>query len=177
MITGFAASSLEIILLLALQILSGYIYQVIGICIAVFMGGLALGALVRARFFPRVSYLQFTAMQIIASAVAFLIPTLLVVNRVQSSISLATWVVLLLLFIISIITGILFSLSLHLRTSSLTDNIAVLYSADLIGSALGAFLTSIFLVPLLGIMNTSRLIGGLLLLYTLNLFLRRKTVK
>jgi spermidine synthase len=174
MITGFSASSLEIILLLALQILSGYIYQVIGACIAVFMGGLALGAIVRTKLFPRVTYMQFTVIQLIISAVALLIPTLLVINKVQSSISLATWVVLVLLFIISFYTGMLFSLSLHLRTLDLTDNIAVLYSADLIGSALGAFLTSIFLVPLLGIMNSSRLMGGLLLLFALNLFLRRK---
>jgi hypothetical protein len=164
-------------LLLALQILSGYIYQVIGICIAVFMGGLAFGSMVRARVFPRVSYMQFTVMLIISSAVAFLIPSLLVMNSVQSSIFLATWVVLLLLFIISFFTGVLFSLSLHLRTSTLTDNIAALYSADLIGSALGAFLTSIFLIPLLGIMNSSRLISGLLLIYALNLYLRRKSVQ
>jgi predicted membrane-bound spermidine synthase len=116
-------------------------------------------------------------MQLIISVVAFLIPTLLVISKVQSSISLATWVVLLLLFTISFFTGVSFSLSLHLRTNNLTENIAVLYGADLIGSALGAFLTSIFLVPLLGIMNTSRLIGGLLLLYALNLFLRRKTMQ
>jgi spermidine synthase len=177
MITGFSASSLEIILLLALQILTGYIYQVIGICVAVFMGGLALGAMVRSLVFPRVTYIQFTVIQLIISAIAFLIPTLLISNKVQSSISLATWAVLVLLFIISFHTGVLFSLSLYLRASDLTENIAVLYGADLIGSALGAFLTSIFLVPLLGIMNTSRLIGGLLLLYTLNLFLRRKTIQ
>jgi spermidine synthase len=175
MITGFSASSLEIILLLALQILSGYIYQVIGVCIAVFMGGLALGARVRSLLFPRITYKQFTLVQLMISAVALFIPTLLVINKVQSSISLSTWVVLVLLFIIAFGTGILFSLSLHLRTGNMTENIAVLYSADLIGSALGAFLTSIFLVPLLGIMNSSRLMGGLLLLFALNLFLRRKT--
>jgi spermidine synthase len=176
MIAGFAASSLEIVLLLALQVLSGYIYQVIGICIAVFMGGLALGALVRALVFPRVSSLQFLVLLMIVSAVAFLIPSLILTNGVQSSIPLATCVVLLLLFILSFLTGGLFSLALHLRIRTLTDNIAVLYSADLIGSALGAFLASIFLVPWLGIMNTTRLIGCLLLLYALNLFLRRKAV-
>jgi len=127
--------------------------------------------------FRHVSTIQFTVMQIIASAVAFLIPALLVISRVQSSITLATLIVLLILFIISFLTGVLFSLALHLRASSLTDNIAVLYSADLIGSALGAFLTSVFLIPLLGIMNTSRLISGLLLIYALNLILRRKTVQ
>jgi spermidine synthase len=176
MITGFSASSLEIILLLALQILSGYIYQVIGACIAVFMGGLALGAMARTKLFPRATYMQFTVIQLIISAIALLVPALLVLNKVHSSISLATWVVLVLLLFISFFTGMLFSLSLQLRTRNLTDNIAVLYSADLIGSALGAFLTSVFLVPLLGIMNASRLMAGLLLLFALNLFLRRKTI-
>jgi len=174
MITGFSASSLEIILLLALQILSGYIYQVIGICMAVFMGGLALGALSRKLFFGNVNYRQFMLIQIITGILALLIPTLLVLNMVQSGIAYNLLIVLLLLFIISFASGVLFSMAVHLRSGNLTDNIAVLYSADLIGSALGALLTSIFLIPLLGIMNTSYLIGGLLLLYALNLFLRRK---
>jgi spermidine synthase len=177
MITGFSVSSMEIILLLALQILSGFIYQVIGICIAVFMGGLVLGSMVRSLIFPRVTNLQFTVIQLIISVIAFLIPTLLGINEVQSSISLATGVVVVLLFFVSSFAGISFSMSLHLRISNMTDNIAVLYGADLIGSALGAFLTSIFLVPLLGIMITFRLLGGILLLYSLNLFLRRKTMQ
>jgi len=126
MITGFSASSLEIILLLALQILSGYIYQVIGICMAVFMGGLALGALSRKLFFGNVNYRQFMLIQIITGILALLIPTLLVLNMVQSGIAYNLLIVLLLLFIISFASGVLFSMAVHLRSGNLTDNIAVL---------------------------------------------------
>ncbi|MBN1414008.1 MAG: hypothetical protein JW973_02815 [Bacteroidales bacterium] len=174
MITGFSASSLEIILLLALQILSGYIYQVIGVCMAVFMGGLAMGALSRMLIFRKVTYMQFMLFQIITGVLAILLPALFITRIVQAGIINTLLVVLLLLFLIAFAAGVLFSMAVHLRSGNLTDNVASLYSADLIGSALGAFLTSIFLIPLLGIMNTSYLIGGLLLLYALNLFLRRK---
>ena len=176
MITGFSASSLEIILLLALQIISGYIYQVMGICIAVFMGGLATGVLTRILIFHRVTFMQFTLIQLIIGVMAILIPILLVTNFMQWSSVLTLCVILLLLFIISFSTGVIFSMAVHLRKSSLIDTVAVLYSADLIGSAMGAFLTSVFLIPLLGVISTSYLVGGLILVYALNLILRRKQV-
>ena len=42
--SGFAASGLEIVLLLAFQILYGSVYQQLGIIVTVFMAGLAAGA-------------------------------------------------------------------------------------------------------------------------------------
>ncbi|MBN2764290.1 MAG: hypothetical protein JXR41_14445 [Bacteroidales bacterium] len=174
MITGFSASSLEIVLLLSLQILSGYIYQVIGVCMAVFMGGLALGAVSRMLVFRNISTKQFVMLLTFEGILAVIIPAFLVIPIIQSGIVYALLAVLLLLFGIAFIAGVLFSMAVHLRRGGLTDNVAALYSADLIGSALGAFLTSVFLIPLLGVMTTSYLIGGLLLVYALNLIFRRK---
>src|SRR5208283_1816695 len=42
--SGFAATALEIVLLLAFQVLCGSVYHQLGIIVTVFMAGLALGA-------------------------------------------------------------------------------------------------------------------------------------
>jgi len=44
--SGFAASALELVLLLAFQVLCGSVYHQVGVIVTVFMAGLALGALV-----------------------------------------------------------------------------------------------------------------------------------
>lgn len=174
MITGFSASSLEIILLLGFQILSGYIYQAIGVCMAVFMGGLALGAVSRRVVFRQPGRGGFIILPLAMAVIALLIPAILVTPVVQSGIAVTLLVVLLLLFVIAFAAGIVFSIAVQMRSGRLTDAVAALYSADLIGSAIGAFLTSVFLIPLLGIMNTAYLTGTLLLLFALYLFIRRK---
>jgi len=47
--TGMAAMGLEVVLLLAFQSIYGYVYEKIGIIVAVFMAGLAVGGLIGAR--------------------------------------------------------------------------------------------------------------------------------
>jgi len=47
--SGFAATTLEIVLLLAFQVLCGSVYHQLGIIVTVFMAGLALGALLANR--------------------------------------------------------------------------------------------------------------------------------
>jgi len=173
MITGFSASAIEIILLLGLQILYGYIYQVIGICIAVFMGGLALGALCRKFLFRKVNSGQFSALQFIIGIFAFIIPVLLLIRffHVQRFIGIA--IILLFLLLVSFLTGLLFSLSIQLRRGNVAGNVAALYSADLVGSALGAFITSVFLIPLSGLLTTSYLIGILNIVFSVYFFIMR----
>ena len=47
--SGFAASALEVVLLLAFQVVCGSVYHQVGVIVTVFMAGLALGALVANR--------------------------------------------------------------------------------------------------------------------------------
>ena len=47
--SGFAASTLEVVLLLAFQVLCGSVYHQVGVIVTVFMAGLALGAFVMNR--------------------------------------------------------------------------------------------------------------------------------
>jgi spermidine synthase len=176
MITGFSASAIEIILLLGLQIIFGYIYQVIGICVAIFMGGLALGALCRKRIFRKVNFIQFVLLQFAIGITAVIIPVLLFMHffHLHEVISMA--IILILLFLVSFLTGLLFSLSVQLREGDLAGNVATLYSSDLIGSAMGAFITSVFLIPLSGLLTTSYLIGILNVVFASYLLIREKRI-
>ena len=47
--SGFAGSALEMVLLLAFQVLCGSVYHQVGVIVTVFMAGLALGALLANR--------------------------------------------------------------------------------------------------------------------------------
>ncbi len=47
--SGFAASALEVVLLLAFQVVCGSVYHQVGVIVTVFMAGLALGALITNR--------------------------------------------------------------------------------------------------------------------------------
>jgi spermidine synthase len=51
--SGFAATSLEIVLLLAFQFLCGSLYYQVGVIVTVFMAGLALGAMAMNRWLER----------------------------------------------------------------------------------------------------------------------------
>ena len=52
--SGFAASALEIVLLLAFQVLCGSVYHQVGIIVTVFMGGVAAGAFLTNRSAERI---------------------------------------------------------------------------------------------------------------------------
>ena len=66
-------------------------------------------------------------------------------------------------FMVAFVYGLLFASAAILRRSGIASTTSRLYSTDLAGSAAGAFLTSILLVPLLG------LTGSLVLIILLNL--------
>ena len=66
---------------------------------------------------------------------------------------------------IAFITGLIFSRSTKLSKYPLIEISAKNYSIDLIGSAIGVFITTVFLIPVIGI------IGTLLFLTVLNIFI------
>src|ERR1035437_4811605 len=83
--SGFAGSALEVVLLLAFQVLCGSVYHQVGVIVTVFMAGLAVGALMANRLsnFGRGS-LSLLALAI--AAYASLLPLLLpLLNRMGGS--------------------------------------------------------------------------------------------
>ncbi|MBN2059087.1 MAG: fused MFS/spermidine synthase [Deltaproteobacteria bacterium] len=153
--TGFTASSMEVIILLSYQILYGSVYTGIGLVIASFMFGLAVGSYMANR-------MEITGkksiIKIEMAIIIYLLSFIAILSWVKPLSG--SFVVILLAVIVGALTGAEFPLAGKLSFSSPWKTGGSLYAADLIGGSLGAFATSIFLVPLLGIYLTCFILAG-----------------
>lgn len=163
---GFSASSLQLILILAFQIVFGYIFKTIGLFAAVFMMGLALGSILHTRYLN---------LQLSLAAIAFIIPGFILLA--QAIIAWPQVLFILFLFLtlaISVVTGITFSVLSGNPAVSQGGNIRHIYGADLAGASLGALATSLLFIPAVGIKMASCLAGLLNLLVFFSLVFRQK---
>ena len=158
---GFAGSSIELLLILAFQVLYGYVYHYTGIIITIFMGGLAFGALYREKFM-KTSIQSFMLIQLTIIIYALILPFIFVIfNKTSLPGLMIHFVFAILTLIISVATGMQFSLGSTILKEKLSVRAASLYSSDLLGSAFGALFLSVLMIPLLGIIYSSLLIAGL----------------
>lgn len=182
--SGFAGSAIEVVLLLAMQILVGSLYQQVALVLTVFMAGLAAGALVATRWLERnlavrpgaeppapnlpgpgaplgarfgLSGLAF-AIAGLAAALPWVLPALdrFGTVTIQGLIAALT-------FGLACVVGAQFPLANRLESAT-RHAVARLYTADFLGACGGAFLTSALLVPLVGLAGVCGLAGGLNLL-------------
>ncbi|KPK85875.1 MAG: hypothetical protein AMS27_06365 [Bacteroides sp. SM23_62_1] len=172
--TGFAGSSIELLLILTFQILYGYVYHYTGVIITVFMGGLALGAFYREKYI-KTSIWSFMVIQVIIMTYALALPfVFLIFSRIDLPGFLIHLIFAVLTLIISMATGLQFSLGSTILKEKLSVRAASLYSSDLLGSAFGALLVSVLLIPLLGIINSALIIAAINLVSAGITFLTRK---
>ena len=166
---GFTAASLEVVLLLAYQLYFGSIYLSTALFFAVFMGGLALGSSVRTG--GRVEKLlggrhtaigRYYRLQYFLLVFAVALPFLVKLPGRMPGLSVfAQFLFFVLVFILALAVGYEFLLAARLRKGSFRGIAGDNYSTDLLGSALGAFLTAIVFLPLIGIMWTCLLVAFL----------------
>ena len=163
--SGFGASALQVVLLLAHQVLFGSLYQQVGLIVTVFMLGLAVGGFLANRW--RVT-LEGRALAWLALAVALFaaaLPFLLPVIRVTSAASASSWVapaiIPTLTLILATVVGMEFPIANRLRQRAVPDAASRLYTADFIGASLGALLASAWLLPVWGVGGTCGLTAGL----------------
>jgi spermidine synthase len=183
--SGFAGSALEVVLLLAFQVLCGSVYHQVGVIVTVFMAGLALGALMANRSLdgrdalPRVladrqvgptwrmgggvKCLRYLAFAI--AALALLLPALLFsLNRLSSAVPafvVIQAVIALLTLILAVLVGAQFPLANRLQFDGTATGVSRLYTADFVGASLGALLASTLLIPLIGVMGVCLLTAAL----------------
>jgi spermidine synthase len=141
-----ALAGFEIIILITLQLAAGNMYQLTGLVIASLMAGLAAGTGIDTRFTGK-SLTRTGAMIIIIYFILFA----LVYNNLLSlkSTSAATVFIILSTLIPAYITGYIFR---ELATNENKESIpAMVYSADLAGSAFGFILISVIMIPAMGI--------------------------
>jgi spermidine synthase len=161
-VAGFTASAIEIMVLLAFQVVFGYVYQALAVLIALFMGGLASGAFLSQRIAPKPNKKHFVCNQLTIGITAILLPVTVFINAhiVVSGIWFTLWFYLIML-LSGMMTGIHFSWATQLQKRDYPVGAAHAYGADLLGSAGGALLASIVLIPSLGLIWSGIFLLGL----------------
>lgn len=156
-LTGFSASGLEILLLFGLQVFFGNIYLLTSFVFTGFMLGLAIGSFIGKSFVEK-NYLLVT--QLLIGGFAALIGIALLSSGMAD---LAPTVVYLLYLAATVLIGLLTGFQFAQASQDQTGNYAEIsgktYSFDLVGSALGAFVVSVSLVPGLGIFESVLIIA------------------
>ncbi len=165
---GFAASSLEVVLLLAFQALYGSLYRQVGLVVTVFMAGLAAGAWAANRRLDRAPLPGPRRLALLACAIAALAAVLPAVLARLEGLDAAVggeWagqvLILLLGGALAALVGHQFPLAAAVERSGPAATAARLYGADLAGASLGALLVSAWLVPAFGLTAVCLLTAGL----------------
>ena len=186
--SGFAGSALEVVLLLAFQVLCGSVYHQVGVIVTVFMAGLAVGA-VWANRAPinleegRAGGPQHAAaarsesapyqrqarclchLAFAIAALALLLPALLFsLNRLSSAVPafvVIQAVIALLTLLLAVLVGAQFPLANCLQFDGTATGASRLYTADFVGASLGALLASTLLIPLIGVTGVCLLTAAL----------------
>ncbi len=171
---GFTLASTEVLLILALQILYGYVFQMIGVIFMLFMLGLAIGAKFSSIFFRSNPLRYYLLLQIILAAYAMIVPFLIFwLHMAQVTGILVQLLLAFLALDIAGLVGMEYGLAVRLSKTTPSSAVAINYSADLFGSAIGAFLVTLFLFPMLGLIWTGMILSLLNLFSAICLFYRR----
>jgi spermidine synthase len=184
---GFAAAGIEMIILIAFQIIYGYVYHYIGIIITLFMAGLSFGSFYINHKPEKSNIGNFIMLQILIILYLILLPITIYLLHYQNFLydSIPLFVFSILIFAIGFLTGLQFGIASKLsngdKNNKLRSGISYIsaenYSSDLIGSALGALFVSAFLIPLIGLFNTCYIIGALNLISLVILFCYKIVLK
>jgi spermidine synthase len=162
--SGFAASALEVVLLLAFQVLCGSVYHQVGVVVTVFMAGLALGALTSNRL-PKFGAGNLSLLALAIAGYAVLLPLVLPpLSRMggsATSLTLVKAIIALLTLVLAVLVGMQFPLANRLEFDGTAAGASRLYTADFVGAFLGALLACMLLIPLIGVVGVCLLTAGL----------------
>lgn len=157
---GFTASSAEVILLLAFQTLYGNVFYMTGIIILIFMSGLVAGTLIGKRMYRNPGFDHFIRIQAFLALYSFALGlTLLLIKGIAHLVIPVYTSIFLLTFVLSFLVGNEFYIATTIRRSPIQMNAGSSYGADLLGSGFGAILVAAFIIPLLGIIQSTIILG------------------
>lgn len=171
---GFAASALEVVLLLGFQILCGSVYQQVGIVVTAFMTGLAAGAWLANRASQSSARLRLAALAACIGIFAALLPVALT-QLGAASFGAVRVIVTALTFGLAVLVGMEFPVASQAEQAEMTTTAAQLYTADFAGAAIGALLASTLLIPLVGVAVTCWLTAGLNFVSAAVIWRRKRT--
>jgi spermidine synthase len=162
--TGCMTMGCEIMIIFAFQIYFGYIYHQIGLIITVFLAGLLPGAWLGGNLRRHArKVLLLTDSMLIWLMIAFLA----VYSFMGDKLPVLFYIMF--GFAISVACGCQFPVALHLRSDD-NPSVARAFSADLVGAAFGTLVTSVILIPVVGIAGAA---SGLIAIKVISLLLVR----
>ena len=171
---GFAASALEVVLLLGFQILYGCVYHQVGLIITMFMLGLGAGSLVMNRLLPVCGRNHLVALALAITIYSVCVPYILMALGHSES-NVAAWAAIpAMTLLLAMLVGMEFPLAGKVGFQEVAATAARLYTADYIGAALGALLVSTLLIPVLGVTAVCLMAAGLNLLAAGMMIILRK---
>ena len=174
---GFTLASSEIILIFALQLIYGYVFQAIGIVIMVYMIGLAAGAGFGRVNFHRKQAVFYFLLQMSLAVYSVVLPWLILwlsgasFNDIIVQVALAFFA-----FVGAFIVGMEYRVSSVMTKLSPGKTVANNYAADLFGSAMGALIVTVLLLPLAGIIYTGIFLAGLNIISAVILIMRHREI-
>lgn len=145
---GASEISAEVVLIVLFQICYGYLYGWIGAIIAFYMLGLAVGTLFYLRS-PLIKGNLITILSNVEFIMCLYIAIIILISFLK--IPGINFIIPILIFFGGFMGGLHFPLSIGILKR---NKAGVLYSVDLIGSSLGALITSVIFIPILGIIST-----------------------
>jgi len=163
--TGLAASALEVVLLVAFQILYGCVYRQVGIIVTMFMVGLGVGSFTMNRLLARRSRRDLARLELAVAVYAACLPLVLIgLGKLGSGAAasvISQVAIPLLAMALAMLVGLEFPLAGKADFRSVASTAARLYTADYLGAALGALLVSTLLIPVMGVVMVCLLVAGL----------------
>jgi len=168
--TGIAAMAFDLTALYAYQSIYGYLYQEMGLVVALFMTGLALGSILATRALAKRSArseIAFLALEIAIALFAIALPGLLHGAASLERFALGKSFFLVIVAGAGAVTGAMFPVAnaVFMRAGgSMGKSAALTESIDNAGAAIGAFVTGVLLLPVFGTLNTCVLLCAINLL-------------
>ena len=160
--TGFTSSSIELLIIISFQIIYGFVYHITGIIITIFMAGLALGATWQEKIFKKTNLENYRKFQFSIALISLILPWLILSLKILNLPAFLVYLVFFLVTLtISVLAGAQFSLASRLHQDKIANISAGIYSVDLLGSAIGAFLVAVLLFPMLGLVKVCIFLAGI----------------
>ena len=169
---GFSGSAGHMLLLLGFQISFGSLYQMLGLLIALFMIGLAIGA---RRGIAKDQRGKVKTILVAQRSLACILLFLLPLWWLGPDTFPYDWLFALFLafdLCIGYQVGVLFAAGTFVAHGNAAVRAAEMYSVDLVGSALGAILCTLLLIPYLGIVGTSITLAALMFVSSIDTYIR-----
>jgi spermidine synthase len=164
--TGLTVMALQLLALFSLQVTVGYLYQMIGLLFAAFMGGSMLGSTFGIKQIDKKNLrlvIRNTELKIVLT-IPLIILLALLINKYNTFINPIALIILfsLINFTSGFLSGSQYPVATYLKSIGGFDKTGgSLYAVDLLGGWLGGTLFVLLLFPLLGLIQTLILLGTL----------------